>query len=453
MAGQTVFPNQFFGIEVNPRAAAIAELVLWIGALQWHYRTHGNVRPPEPIIRNFHNLECRDAVLTWDATEPVLDTAGQPVTHWDGRTTKLHPTIGLEVPDETARVPVLRYLNPRPAVWPQADFIVGSPPFIGAGPMRETLGDGYVEALRAAHADVPQSSDFVVFWWNHAASLVRAGAVQRFGLVTTNSLSQTFNRRVVGTHLAREDASVAPPPDPRRGVSDSPDPSTTAARAVTADSAAPAHAALADRSRREDAGQALPADALVRSRGFSRSSAEPPPLSLLFAIPDHPWVDSTDGAAVRIAMTVGGPGKALPGTLATVTREASGAGEGYEVTLAETRGVIHADLTVGAALGDTPPLRANSGISNRGVIPHGAGFIVTLEEALQLGLGRVAGLDRHIRPYRNGRDLTDRPRGVLVIDLCGLSAAEVRERFPEVYQWLLERVKPERGQNPPQGQA
>jgi hypothetical protein len=45
-------------------------------------------------------------------------------------------------------------------------------------------------------------------------------------------------------------------------------------------------------------------------------------------------------------MTVGGPGKGLVGTLATVTREESGSGEGYDVTLSEARGLIHADLTV-----------------------------------------------------------------------------------------------------------
>ena len=28
------------------------------------------------------------------------------------------------------------------------------------------------------------------------------------------------------------------------------------------------------------------------------------PLSLAFAIADHPWIDSVDGAAVRIAMTI-----------------------------------------------------------------------------------------------------------------------------------------------------
>ena len=53
-----------------PRAAAIAELVLWIGYLQWHFRTRGDVKPPEPVIRDFHNIENRDAVLAYDRMEP-----------------------------------------------------------------------------------------------------------------------------------------------------------------------------------------------------------------------------------------------------------------------------------------------------------------------------------------------------------------------------------------------
>lgn len=64
----------------------------------------------------------------------------------------------------------------------------------------------------------------------------------------------------------------------------------------------------------------------------------------------------------------------------------------------------------------------------------GAGFIVTREEATQLGLGRIPGLERHIREYRNGKDLTATPCSVLVIDLFGLSADEVRDRYPEVFQ-------------------
>ncbi len=42
----SVDPHQFLGLEINPRAAAIAELVLWIGYLQWHFRTKRRARRP-----------------------------------------------------------------------------------------------------------------------------------------------------------------------------------------------------------------------------------------------------------------------------------------------------------------------------------------------------------------------------------------------------------------------
>jgi len=375
-----VTPQQLLGIEVNPRAAAIAELVLWIGYLQWHLRTRGDVLPAEPIIRDFHNIERRDAVLDWDAVEPLLDAHGRPVTRWDGRATIPHPVTGERVPDETARLPVYRYLNPRPAHWPAAEFIVGNPPFIGTARMRDALGDGYTEAIRATYPAVPASADYVMYWWHKAAGLTRAGAVRRFGLITTNSLRQTFNRRVLQTHMD------APPP------------------------------------------------------------GGPTPLSLLFAIPDHPWVDSTDGAAVRISMTVGAAG-AADGVLKTVTAERPTESGETEVVLSEQVGRIDADLRIGANVAAALTLKANRDLSNRGVSLFGSGFIVTREEAATLGLGRIPGLEQHIREYRNGRDITAISRDVMVIDLFGLGVEEVRQRFPEVYQWVYERVKPERDHN------
>ncbi len=164
MQGITVSPQQFLGIEVNPRAAAIAEIVLWIGYLQWHYRAHGETPHAEPIIRDFHNIECRDAVLDWDAVEPLVDPNGVPVTRWDGRSTKLHPVTGDPVPDDAAQVPAYKYINPRKAEWPQADFIVGNPPFIGIARMRDALGDGYTETLRGIYKKLPASVDFVMYW-------------------------------------------------------------------------------------------------------------------------------------------------------------------------------------------------------------------------------------------------------------------------------------------------
>ena len=71
----------------------------------------------------------------------------------------------------------------------------------------------------------------------------------------------------------------------------------------------------------------------------------------------------------------------------------------------------------------------------------GGGFIVTPEEAAQLEA------DAPIKDYRNGRDLTDRPRGVKIIDLFGLTAEDTRSRYPATYQWVYERVKPERDQH------
>ena len=71
LAGHTVDPHQFLGLELNPWAAAVAELVLWIGFLQWHFRTHGRASPAEPVLRDFKNIENRDAVLTCQGTAPA----------------------------------------------------------------------------------------------------------------------------------------------------------------------------------------------------------------------------------------------------------------------------------------------------------------------------------------------------------------------------------------------
>lgn len=145
-------------------------------------------------------------------------------------------------------------------------------------------------------------------------------------------------------------------------------------------------------------------------------------------------------------MTVGRSGNA-DGQLNMVLHEVEHGDLGAAVTLATSTGRVHASLSIGVELHRATPLRANLSLSNRGVQLFGSGFILTRSEAANLGLGMVAGLDSHIREYRNGRDLTQKPRDVLVIDLFGLELPYVRQHFPEVYQWLHERVKPERDQN------
>ena len=352
--GFGVTPRQMRGIELNARAAAIADLVLWIGYLQWHRARYGASQPlPEPVLEGYGQVEHRDAVLADDGT---------------------------------------------PAPWPDAEFIVGNPPFLGAGPMRAALGDEYVDALRAAYPRVPESSDLVMHWWHRAAEAVRRGEVERFGLITTNSLPQTFNRRVVEAHLDGEPVGARP-----------------------------------------------------GEEGLFQGGGEVSALVLTFAVPDHPWVDSSDGAAVRVSMTAGARAEAFEpdaGRLAVVTDERDEDGDEIaEVDLTDHVGRINPDLTVGADVTKAEPLEANANLANRGVQLFGSGFIVTPGEAERLGLGRVPGAEGVIRPYRNGRDLTQSPRGVLVIDLFGLSADEARERFPEAYEHVVREVKPERDEN------
>ncbi|MEX0916117.1 MAG: DNA methyltransferase, partial [Wenzhouxiangellaceae bacterium] len=375
MQGNTMDPHQFLGLEINPRAAAIAEIVLWIGYLQWHFRTHGHINPPQPVIKAFDNIECRDAVLDYDRMEYKTEEDGRPVMRWDGKTYKKSPTTGEDIPDETAQLPVEVYINPRKAEWPKADYVIGNPPFIGASSMRRALGDGYVDALRKTWKEVPESSDFVMYWWNKAADLVRNGDIKQFGLITTNSLRQTFNRRVIERHMN-----------------------------------------------------------------------EKKPLSLVFAIPDHPWVDGTDGAAVRIAMTVGAGGE-YPGILGTLNDESKTDEDTRKFEIRWRVGKLHGNLTVGADLPSAVELQANGSISSRGVQLIGSGFIVDQDQAANLGLGRIKGVERVLREYRNGRDLTQTPRRVLVIDLFHFDSDKARNSYPDIYQWVKNSVKPERDQN------
>ncbi|MEF2557390.1 DNA methyltransferase [Aurantimonas sp. C2-5-R2] len=348
LASHTVDPHQFLGMELNPRAAAIAELVLWIGHLQWHVRTKGG-EPGEPILKAFHNIKAMDAVLTWD---------GYPLAKVvDGKET---------------------YPNPRRPDWPKADFIVGNPPFIGGKDLRARLPAGRVEALWAAHKHMNESADLVMYWWDRAADiLLRKGSpLRRFGFVTTNSISQVFQRRVMEKHLSAKK-----------------------------------------------------------------------PLSIIMAIPDHPWTkQSRDSAAVRIAMTVAEAGK-REGLLSEVTSEAGIDTDAPVIGFRKLAGTINSDLTVGVDVTKAVHLLANEGVCSPGVKLHGSGFIVTPREAAALGLGQRPGLENHIRDYRNGRDLTARSRNVMVIDVFGMSGDAVRDRFPEVYQHLLRTVKPERDVN------
>ncbi|HNV75967.1 MAG TPA: hypothetical protein PKH96_14910, partial [Gemmatimonadaceae bacterium] len=364
---EEVDPSQFYGIEVKPWAREIAELVLWIGFHQ-HWKRHHHVQPPEPVLQDTGTLECRDAVLAWDRMvhRPARDRL-------DPKRRIAHTVTGELVPDPGARLPYLEHVGARPAPWPDADFIIGNPPYLGEKRQRDVLGDGYVDALRAAYEDVTDSADLVAYFWHRAASAVAGGRTLRAGLITTNSITQAKNRTVIESAAAR-------------GV------------------------------------------------------------GVAWAVADHVWYDGDDGAEVRVAMTV----LALRPANARLVRVDPVERVRGEVAVIEEIRVprLNADLTAHANVAgaaDTP-LLANAGLSYQGYKRGGDGFVLSADEARSMLIADP----RHrevIHPYRNGKDLTSRPRDVYVIDLGLMTEDEARE-YPILFDRLRDRVYPERVANP-----
>lgn len=191
--GLSVGPRQFMGIEKNPQAVWIATVVMWIGHLQWHYRHSGQVLTSNPVLKNYCVIEQGDAIL---------------------RTTK--------IPCSSSKDGV-RHIQPCAPTWPKAHFIIGNPPFIAGKNLRGELGTDYAGALWASRGERFRSADIVTVWWDRAAEILiedaanrgpfddlsgalrthsmPAPALQRFGFVTTNSITQTFSRRVIEERL------------------------------------------------------------------------------------------------------------------------------------------------------------------------------------------------------------------------------------------------------------
>jgi hypothetical protein len=378
MEGHKVNTRQFLGIEINQQAAKIAEIVLWIGYFQWQRKTTGRADTNErPLLPKKRSVECRDAVLAYDEKIPRRDpSTGEIVQIWDGHTTKAHPVTGKEVPDEAAQIIVYDYVNPRRAEWPEAEFIVGNPPFIGSKRMNSAFGDGYTAALQKEwRGDVPGAADFVFYWWKKAADLVASNKVKRFGFITTNSITQTTARAILDSFVGNTKR--------------------------------PGH--------------------------------------LAFAIPDHPWIDSSDGASVRIAMTTGAAGKGS-GILAMIVSESTGTEGEVEICVDERAGVIFSDLRIGADVSSAKALAANRNLCWQGCKLVGSGFQVSPTDAERLGESSIDGC-RVLKSYWAGSDLNQTRDHRFVIDFYGFDEASAAKVHPSAYQHLLIQVKPEREQN------
>ena len=153
-----VGPANCLGIDNDPYAVDLTRVSLWIGDLQWSYE-HGYPLRAEPILGRIDQIECRDALLE-------LDPFGNPL--------------------------------PEPAEWPEAEFIIGNPPFLGSARMRRELGDEYVDAIHTAWREwVHGASDLSVYWHEAARQQIASGRASRAGLLTTQQIRGEYGRVVL----------------------------------------------------------------------------------------------------------------------------------------------------------------------------------------------------------------------------------------------------------------
>ena len=155
-----VGPGNVKGIEINPYAAELARVSVWIGEIQW-MRSNGFSGTREPILDPLETIECRDALFESDTEE---------------------------------------------ADWPEADVVIGNPPFVGGKKLRRELGDEYVDRMFSVYEGrVPQEADLVCYWFHKAGQLMAKGRTTRAGLVATNSIRGGANRRLVSSVLKSHD--------------------------------------------------------------------------------------------------------------------------------------------------------------------------------------------------------------------------------------------------------
>lgn len=152
-----VGPWQLYGIEINSYAHDLAQMTVWIGWLQW-IRFNGFGSPQDPILRPLAgNFQCKDAIL--DLADPE---------------------------------------RPQEPEWPEVDFIVGNPPFLGGNKIRQELGDGYVDVLfQLYNGRVPAFADLCCYWFEKARAHIQAGKCKRAGLLATQGIRGGANREVL----------------------------------------------------------------------------------------------------------------------------------------------------------------------------------------------------------------------------------------------------------------
>lgn len=151
-----VSPDQLLGIELSPYAHELAQVSIWIGYLQWMVDNGFGARR-DPVLGPMENILEMDAIIAGGENGELYEPS-----------------------------------------WPEADVIVGNPPFLGGNRIRAELGDEYVNDLFGLYRGrVPAFADLVCYWFERAREQVEGGEAKRAGLLATQAIRGGTNRRVL----------------------------------------------------------------------------------------------------------------------------------------------------------------------------------------------------------------------------------------------------------------
>ena len=310
----TVRPDQMLGLEINPYAVQLARTALWIGYVQWHH-SNGFPYAQRPILTPLVTIQQTDAIL--DLSDPE---------------------------------------NPREPEWPEAEFIIGNPPFLGNKLLRTHLGDNYVDLIFSKYSGrVPGGADIVCYWFEKARSMIAEGHTKRSGLLGTQGIRGGANRRTL--------------------------------------------------QRIKESGD------------------------IFLAWSDHPWV--LDGAAVHVSIV--------------------GFDDGFEAHReldGEAVESIYANLTAGVDLTRAHGLKENRDASFQGPVKVGPFDIPGSVAQVMLNSPNPhsqSNLDV-LSPWVNGRDITDRPRNMWIIDFRDMSL-EQAPLYVAPFEYVNHHVRPLRQEN------
>ncbi|HET7665856.1 MAG TPA: DNA methyltransferase, partial [Mycobacterium sp.] len=149
-----VGPQQVTGMELNAYAQELAQVVIWIGYLQWMIGNGFGWR--EPVLRDLDTIRLQDA---------LIDT---------------------------------RNGSAQRTAWPAAQFIIGNPPFLGDKVMGQELGMEYVGKLRSIYKNaLPAGVDLACYFFEQAREAIEENRSDRAGLLATNSIRGGANRRIL----------------------------------------------------------------------------------------------------------------------------------------------------------------------------------------------------------------------------------------------------------------